>query len=72
MYCTVVSDRFPEFMENYILLRQKEISFDTHLLVVTYYVHMYSVTIAISSLVHHVRPDDGLIKKKGRNMLSIF
>jgi len=27
--------------------------------------------IVISSLVHHVRPDDGLIEK-GRNMVSIF
>ena len=46
--------------------------FNTHLLVVTYYVPTYVLcNIVISYLVHHVRPDDGLIEKKGRNM-SIF
>jgi len=42
---TVVIDRLPEFMYNYILSKTNEIAFNTHLLVVTYYVHMYSVTL---------------------------
>jgi len=41
----VVIDRFPEFMHNYILSKTNEISFNTHLLVIAYYVHMYCVTL---------------------------
>jgi len=58
-------------MYTYNLTKTNEISFNTHLLVIAYYVYMYSVTLLFSSLVHHFRPDDGLIKR-GRNMLSIF
>ena len=42
---TVVIDQLPEFMYNYILSKTNEISFNTHLLIVTYYVHIYSVTL---------------------------
>jgi len=60
-------------MYNYILSKTNEISFNTRLLVVTYYVHIHILcNIVISSLVHHVIPDDGLIEKKGRNISSIF
>jgi len=41
----VVTDRFPEFMYNYILSKANEIPFNTHLLVIAYYVHMYTVTL---------------------------
>jgi len=40
-----VIDRFTEFMYTYILSNTNEISFNTHLLVIAYYVHMYSVTL---------------------------
>ena len=51
----------------YVYLQPKtnEISFNTHLLVIAYFVHTYCVTFVISSLVHNVRPDDGLIENKG-------
>jgi len=54
-------------MYTHNLTKTNEISFNTDLLVIAHYVYMYCV---ISSLVHHVRPDDCLIEK-GRNM-SIF
>ena len=41
----MVIDRLPEFMCNYILSKTNKISFNTKPLVVTYYVHMYSVTL---------------------------
>ena len=38
-------DQLPEFMYTYILPKTNEISFNTHLLVIAYYVYMYSVTL---------------------------
>jgi len=37
--------RNKEFKYTYILSETNEISFNTHLLVIAYYVHMYSVTL---------------------------
>jgi len=38
-------DQLPEFLYTYILSKTNEISFNTHLLVMAYYVRMYSVTL---------------------------
>ena len=38
-------DQLPDFMYTYILSKTNDISFNTHLLVIAYYVHMYSVTL---------------------------
>ena len=56
---------------NYIISKTNEISFNTHLsckILCT----CVLCNFVISSLAHHVRPDDGLIEKKGRNVLSVF
>jgi len=54
-----------------VVLGNKIKSFNTRLLVIAYYIYICTLNIVIPSLVHHVRPDHGLIKN-GRNMLSIF
>jgi len=53
-------------MNTYIISKTNKISFNTHLLVIAHSVHIYSVNIVISSLFHHVRPDDGLIGKRAK------
>jgi len=40
-----VMDQLPEFMYTYTLSKKNDISFNTHLLVITFYVHMYFVTL---------------------------
>ena len=60
-------------MYTHNLTKTNEISFNTHLLPSHSILCIYVLcnTVIFSSLVHHVRPDDGLIEK-GRNMLSVF
>ena len=45
---------------------------NTHLLVIAYYVYVLCNTVIFSSLVHHVRPDDGLIEKGPKHVVYLL
>ena len=52
-------------------LRQNEISFNTHLLVIAYYTFT-NCAHCDSSLVPHVRADDGLIEKGPKHVVCLL